>query len=303
MTELLRRADIAMYQAKRAGSNVVCYDPSRDDASTDRLALLAELREALATGGQLTLAVQPAMDLVTGLATGAEALVRWDHPRRGWLMPEQFLPTVEQSELIGQFTRRVLRRALEIEASWRAAGLDIPIAVNLSARSLSDRTLPGDLRALLAAHEVPADRLILEITESVVLSELVVIDDVLAGLRDVGVQLSVDDFGTGYSSLTFLTRVAVDEVKIDRGFVAKMADSPEAAAIVRTTVELARELGMRAVAEGVETAEQRAALVAMGCPVAQGYLFFAPMAPDQAATAMAALRPANVRRLRGEDTG
>jgi EAL domain-containing protein (putative c-di-GMP-specific phosphodiesterase class I) len=241
------------------------------------------------------------MDLTTGLATSAEALVRWDHPRRGLLAPEQFLPTVEQSELIGPFTRRVLQRALEIEASWRAIGLDVPIAVNLSARSLSDPTLPDDVKAMLAEFDIPPDRLILEITESVVLSEFAVVDEVLRGLREAGVQLSVDDFGTGYSSLTFLTRVPVDEVKIDRGFVAKMVESPEAAAIVRTTVELAKRLGMRVVAEGVENAEQRAALVALGCGIAQGYLFFAPMAPEQAATAIVSMRPTNLRHLRGEE--
>jgi EAL domain-containing protein (putative c-di-GMP-specific phosphodiesterase class I) len=156
---------------------------------------------------------------------------------------------------------------------------------------------------MLAVYDVPPARLVLEITESVVLSDLVVIDEVLRGLRDVGVQLSVDDFGTGYSSFAFLTRVQVDEVKIDRRFVAKMVESPEAAAIVRTTVELAKELGMRVVAEGVETAEQRSALAAVGCRIAQGYLFFAPMTPEQAASAIAALRPTNVRRLREEGAG
>jgi EAL domain-containing protein (putative c-di-GMP-specific phosphodiesterase class I) len=153
----------------------------------------------------------------------------------------------------------------------------VPVAVNLSARNLLDPRLPTDVGELLRRHRLPAHRLIVEITETVVMSELEVVDEVLAGLRALGVGLSVDDFGTGYSSLTFLTRIAVDEVKVDRTFVRTMADSPEAAAIVRTTVELARELGLRVVAEGVETAGQRAALVALGCTAAQGFHFFKPM--------------------------
>ena len=286
MTELLRRADIAMYQAKRGGQPVAWYDAVRDEASTDRLALLAELREALSTGDQLTLALQPAVALnggnsTLGDITGVEALVRWQHPRRGRLMPDQFLPTVEQSELIGPLTLRVLDLALETAAHWRAAGITVPISVNLSARSLLDRKLPLQVDVLLTKHRVPADQLVLEITESVVLSDLKVTDNVLAELRSIGVQLAVDDFGTGYSSLTFLTRVQVEEVKIDRIFVQKMFDSPEASAIVRTTIALARELGLRVVAEGVETAEQRTALARHGCTAAQGYHFFAPLSAEK----------------------
>ncbi len=286
MTELLRRADIAMYQAKRGGQPVAWYDAVRDEASTDRLALLAELREALNTGDQLTLALQPAVALngasgTLGDITGVEALIRWQHPRRGRLMPDQFLPTVEQSELIGPLTLRVLDLALEIAARWRAAGVAVPISVNLSARSLLDRKLPLQVDVLLTKHQVPADQLVLEITESVVLSDLKVTDNVLAELRAIGVQLAVDDFGTGYSSLTFLTRVQVEEVKIDRVFVQKMVDSPEASAIVRTTIALARELGLRVVAEGVETAEQRTLLARQGCTAAQGYHFFAPLSAEK----------------------
>jgi diguanylate cyclase (GGDEF)-like protein len=286
MTELLRRADIAMYQAKRGGQPVAWYDAVRDEASTDRLALLAELREALSTGDQLTLALQPAVALnggsgTLGDITGVEALIRWQHPRRGRLMPDQFLPTVEQSELIGPLTLRVLDLALGTAARWRAIGIEVPVSVNLSARSLLDRKLPLQVDVLLTKHQVPADQLVLEITESVVLSDLKVTDNVLAELRAIGVQLAVDDFGTGYSSLTFLTRVQVEEVKIDRIFVQKMFDSPEASAIVRTTIALARELGLRVVAEGVETAEQRAVLARYGCTAAQGYHFFAPLSADK----------------------
>lgn len=281
LTELLRRADIAMYQAKEGGGNVAAYDSTRDAASTDQLALLAELREALEVDDQLVLALQPAVDLATGAPTGVEALIRWRHPRRGWLSPVEFIRPVENSEQLGTFTRYVLDKALAVAAGWAREGLDIPISVNLSARSLLDPRLPGEIADALRRHQVPAHRLVLEITETVVMSELEIIDEVLATLRSMGVQLAVDDFGTGFSSLTFLTRIAVDELKVDRSFVIRMAESPEAAAIVRTTVGLAHELGLRVVAEGVETAEQRLALAELGCTAAQGYHFFKPMPADK----------------------
>ncbi|MEV4757470.1 EAL domain-containing protein [Micromonospora sp. NPDC049559] len=289
MTELLRRADIAMYQAKEGGGSVAAYDSARDAASTDQLALLAELREALDADDQLVLALQPAVDLATGAPTGVEALIRWHHPRRGWLTPADFVRPIEGSELLGSFTRYVVDKALAVAAEWARHGLDVPISINLSARSLLDPRLPAEVAESLRRHHVPADRLVLEITETVVMSELEVIDEVLAALRSLGVQLAVDDFGTGFSSLTFLTRIAVDELKVDRSFVMRMADSPEAAAIVRTTVDLGRELGLRVVAEGVETADQRAALAELGCTAAQGYHFFKPMPSDKIVTVLSAL--------------
>ncbi|WP_407951967.1 putative bifunctional diguanylate cyclase/phosphodiesterase [Plantactinospora sonchi] len=281
MTELLRRADIAMYQAKQGGGSVASYDSARDAASTDKLALLAELREALGVDDQLVLALQPAVDLATGEPTGVEALIRWRHPRRGRLNPAEFVRAIEGSELLGAFTRYVVDKALAVAADWARHGLDVPISINLSARSLLDPRLPAEVAESLRRHQVPAHRLVLEITETVVMSELEVIDEVLSALRQMGVQLAVDDFGTGFSSLTFLTRISVDELKVDRSFVMKMAESPEAAAIVRTTVDLARYLGLRVVAEGVETADQRAALAELGCTAAQGYHFFRPMPSDK----------------------
>ncbi|MEV4541454.1 putative bifunctional diguanylate cyclase/phosphodiesterase [Micromonospora echinaurantiaca] len=304
LTELLRRADIAMYQAKEGGGNVAAYDSARDAASTDQLALLAELREALAADDQLVLALQPAVDLASGAPTGVEALIRWRHPRRGWLGPHDFIRPVENSEQLGTFTRYVLDKALSVAADWAREGLEIPISVNLSARSLLDPRLPAEIADALRRHQVPPHRLVLEITETVVMSELEVIDEVLATLRSMGVQLAVDDFGTGFSSLTFLTRIAVDELKVDRSFVIRMADSPEAAAIVRTTVGLAHELGLRVVAEGVETAEQRIALAELGCTAAQGYHFFKPMPADKIGAVLGTLldeaRP-NVFPLRADD--
>ncbi|WP_413775611.1 putative bifunctional diguanylate cyclase/phosphodiesterase [Micromonospora sp. RTGN7] len=289
LTELLRRADIAMYQAKEGGGNVASYDSSRDAASTDQLALLAELREALAADDQLVLALQPAVDLATGAPTGVEALIRWRHPRRGWLGPNDFIRPVENSEQLGTFTRYVLDKALAVAADWARQGLDVPISVNLSARSLLDPRLPAEIGEALRRHQVPPHRLVLEITETVMMSELEVIDEVLTTLRSMGVQLAVDDFGTGFSSLSFVTRIAVDELKVDRSFVIRMADSPEAAAIVRATVGLAHELGLRVVAEGVETAEQRLALAELGCTAAQGYHFFKPMPADKIGAVLGSL--------------
>jgi diguanylate cyclase (GGDEF)-like protein len=281
MTELLRRADIAMYQAKRGGQAVACYDGSGDQASTDRLALLAELREALRGSNQLVLAYQPAVDLHTNAPTGVEALVRWQHPRRGELLPREFVSVLEQSDLVGPFTRYVLDRALAMAAAWLAEGLAVPVSVNVSPRSLLDPQLPAQVADLLARYGVPAHQLVLEITETVVVPEQPAVTAVLDALVKLGVQLSVDDFGTGYSSLKFLTRVHVDEVKVDRSFVRRMVESTEVLAIIKITIDLAGQLGVRVVAEGVETAEQRTALAELGCTSAQGHLFFTAIPADR----------------------
>ena len=305
LTELLRRADIAMYQAKHAVQPVAWYDAGRDDASTDRLALLAELREALHAEGQLSVELQPAVSLDAGAQqiTGVEALIRWKHPRRGPLTPAQFLPVVEVSELMGPLTRWVLDRAIGLASSWRRAGLAVPVSVNISARSLLERQLPETIGDLLARHRLPAELLVLEITETVMLSKSPVIDDVLARIRRLGVQLAVDDFGTGFSSFTVLTRLPVQEVKIDREFVAQMIDSPKAEAIVRATVELGLRLKLRVVAEGVENPDQRAALAALGCTAAQGFLFHPPMSPDRLAAVLRERRQVQRRHLRAEGAG
>jgi diguanylate cyclase (GGDEF)-like protein len=281
MRELLRRAEIAMYRAKHDRSAVAWYDSSGDVGDTERLALAAELREALRSPDELGLVLQPIVDLRGGAPVAVEALVRWRHPRRGELLPHAFLDVLGDSKLLGPFTLLVLDRALAWAAEWSAHGLPVPVSVNLSPRSLFDTRLPQEVGELLARYKLPADRLILEITENAVVPESPAVTDVLAQLRRAGVRLAVDDFGTGYSSMTFLTRERVDEIKIDRSFVGRMTDSPEALAIVRTLIQLARMLGIRVVAEGVETVEQRALLEKLGCDAAQGYLFFAPMAPER----------------------
>ncbi|SDT70249.1 bifunctional diguanylate cyclase/phosphodiesterase [Actinoplanes derwentensis] len=299
--ELLRRASLAVGGAKEMGITVGTYDSGQDVSNTDRLALLADLQDAFAVDDQILLHLQPAVDLVTAEPTGVEALVRWRHPRRGHLSPGEFLPLVERSELLIPFTRRVLDLALASAADWTASGIEVPVSVNVSARSLTDPTFPAQVTEALRRHRTPASRLVLEITESVAVSEQDIVDEVLARLRASGVQVSLDDFGTGFSSLSSVTRMPVDEIKIDRSFVDEMIDSAAAGAVVRGAVELGARLGVRVVAEGIETIEQRAALIALGCPSAQGYHFCKPMPADkivQALTQLARSAPSNVKQLR-----
>ena len=277
MAELLRRADVARHQAKQVAGRVADYEPALDPSNTDRLALLADLRDALATTDQLFIELQPVVDLETGQPVSVEALVRWQHPRRGVLLPAEFIGTVEHSELAAGFTQHVLDLALRLSAGWATQGVHVPVSVNLCARCTLNEDLPEIIAARLAAHGVLAPQLILEITESVAVAEPGLAEAVVAGLRVLGAQVSVDHFGTGSASLSFLTRFPVDEVKIDRGFVATMVDSPETAAIVRATVDLAHDLGMRVIAEGVERPEQRSALVELGVKAAQGSLFHPPL--------------------------
>jgi diguanylate cyclase (GGDEF)-like protein len=291
ITELLRRAEVALHHARRAGARIAQYDATCDATSTDRLTVLAELRDALATTDQLTVLLQPSIDLSSGAPTGAEALTRWQHPRRGMLVPAAFIDVIEQSELLSGFTRFVLDRALRIAAGWATQGVHVPISVNLASRSLLDRDLPAVVAGRLEAYGVRPDRLVLEITESV-MTELAVAEEVISALKAQGVQVSVDDFGTGAASLTLLTKVPLDEVKIDRSFVANMVTSPEAAAIVRATVDLAHELGLRVVAEGVERADQRQALAALGVTAAQGFLFYPPLRLERATAVLQGLAQA-----------
>ncbi|MEU8815020.1 bifunctional diguanylate cyclase/phosphodiesterase [Actinoplanes sp. NPDC048796] len=304
VAELVRRASLALQEAKRHEVTVAAFDAAQDAVTTDGLALLAELKEALAADDQIVLHLQPAVDLITAAPTGVEALVRWQHPRRGRLSPDEFIAKVEHTELHTAFTRRVLDLALDAAGRWHAAGVDVPVSVNVPARSLLDPSFPAQVRDALRRHHAPASRLVLEITESVAVSEERIVDDVLAELRGAGVQLSLDDFGTGYSSLAIVTRAPVDEIKIDRSFVDDMIESPAAGAVVRGAVELGARLGVRVVAEGVETTEQRAALIELGCPTAQGYHFCRPMPADrivQSLTQLSEAAPANIRPLRADD--
>lgn len=283
IAELVRRSGIAMRRAKRGAGAVAVFDASDTPAgSVDRLSVLVDLREAMEHDNQLVLVVQPAVALATGQPIAVEALIRWNHPRRGALAPRDFVDLVDQSDLVMPFTRYVLDRALRLADEWCRAGMPMRVSVNLSPRSLSDPNLPGDVSDLLKRHGVEPKMLTLEITESGVVTGQPIVAEVLAALRALGVQLAVDDFGSGFSSLTFLARVQVDEVKVDSTFVAAMTESAESAAIVRTTVDLGRRLGVRVVAEGVETPAQRSALEDLGCFAAQGWHITPPVRAEDA---------------------
>jgi diguanylate cyclase (GGDEF)-like protein len=270
--ELLRRADVAMYQAKRAGVSIVDYQHGRDTADHRQLSLGGELARAVAEG-EFTVRFQPIVDLGSGEAVAAEALTRWQHPRHGVLLPKQWLPIVERSDLLGAFTARVLRQALLGLREWKSAGFDLAVALNVSPHSLLDPAFPALVLDELSAHRLDPSSLVLELAETASVGQLRAVDRVLTGLRTAGVRLALDDFGTGHSSLSVVSEVPVHELKIDRTFVAAMRTSAQAAAAVRSTVELGRSLALTVVAEGVETADQRQALWELGCTAGQGHLF------------------------------
>ncbi|MEU3457886.1 bifunctional diguanylate cyclase/phosphodiesterase [Micromonospora sp. NPDC006766] len=286
MPELLRRADVAMYQAKRSGRRTATYAPTRDTADLGRLTLGGELPRAVADH-EFTVNFQPIVDLGSGEAIGAEALARWHHPTHGVIDPLRFIEAVERSGLLPAFAEEILDQALIAAGTWRDAGFELPVSVNVSPRSLLDARFPGAVLARLRAHDLPPDRLVLELTETLTLSQLDVVDRVLSRLRDSGVRLALDDFGTGYSSLSLLSRIPVHELKIDRSFVTAMESSAEAAAVIRSTLDLGRSLDLTVVAEGVENEPQRRALWELGCAAGQGHLFARPL---PAGALLAALR-------------
>jgi diguanylate cyclase (GGDEF)-like protein len=276
VSTLLRHADVAMYEAKQAGSHIETYSTTRDPYSAERLKLLGELRRAL-DHDELVLHFQPKVALSTGRVIGVEALVRWQHPERGLLGPGDFLGVAERTGLIAGVTRWVLDAAVRQCASWRRAGTEMPVAVNLAAANIVDATLPDAVAAILQRWELPGSLLECEISEDTVMGDPRRATDVLERLRDLGVRLSLDDFGTGHSSLSYLKRLPLDEVKIDRSFVIGMAEDPSDAAIVRSTIDLARHLGLAVVAEGVETSEVLDVLASLRCDVAQGFLLSRPL--------------------------
>ncbi len=273
---LLKRADIAMYAAKGSTGGLRLYEPAMDTSSPQRLALVGELRQAIALD-QLVVYVQPKATLADGRITDVEALVRWQHPVHGLLPPDEFVPVAERSGLIRPLTMTVLRTALTACESWRAVGVDVGMAVNLSARSLLDLALADDVGRLLRTHHLPPKMLTLEITESSIMTDPNRTIGLLVRLSEMGVQLSVDDFGTGYSSLSYLKRLPVNEVKIDRSFVTAMDTDADDAAIVRSIVDLGANLSLRVVAEGVEQPATWQQLAELGCDSAQGYLLSRPM--------------------------
>jgi len=277
--QLLRRAEVAMYVAKAARAPYESYSLEQDTYSTDRLALVAELRRAI-DEGDLALAYQPMIDLERGVIIGVEALLRWSHASQGPIGPDVFIPLAEHSGLIGRITTYVLEAAATQAQAWREAGLDLTVSVNLSVRDLQRPGLAAAIGATLERHELPAARLQLEITEGSVMDQP---DRALATLQElagVGVGLSVDDFGTGYSSLAYLQRLPVNELKIDRSFVLGLAGNSSDGEIVRSTVGLGHNLGLSIVAEGVEDERSLAFLRDVGCDIAQGFFIARPMPAD-----------------------
>jgi diguanylate cyclase (GGDEF)-like protein len=276
--ELARRADVAMYDAKRLGTVVAGYTAEHDEHSLDRLALAADLRSAF---DELWLAFQPQVDIATGRISGAEALIRWRHPTRGEVPPGVLLPIAERTGLMPQLTLWVLERAVAQAALWRRAGLDIRVGVNVSAIVLVDATLPARIAETLERHALTPDNLCVEVTEDAVMRDTSRAIAILEQIKASGVEISVDDFGTGQSSLEQLKNVPADELKLDRSFVLGMVDDPQDAAIVGSVVGLGRALGLRVVAEGVETPQVWQRLSQLGCDVAQGFGLARPMPAEQ----------------------
>ncbi|MBV8463996.1 MAG: GGDEF domain-containing protein [Acidimicrobiales bacterium] len=274
VTTLLQRADVAMYEAK-AEDGIAAYARERDRYSPRRLALVGELREAIERE-TLEVYYQPKADLQNGQVVGAEALLRWELPS-GRVTPDEFIPVAEHTGLIRPLTRFVLRKAIVQCGAWKARGLDLCVSVNLSARDLMDPDLTTYMQDLLVRHGVDADCLTLEITESSIMSDPLRTLGVLEALRGMGLRLSVDDFGTGYSSLTYLKRLPVTEVKIDKSFVVDMTRDANDLAIVRSVTDLGGHLGLTVTAEGVEDRAAWDALRGLGCNLAQGYFLSRPL--------------------------
>lgn len=277
---LIQRADVALNVAKKTRAGLEIYSPDSDQYSLRRLAIFGQLPRAIAER-ELTLSYQPKADLRTGRIIAVEALLRWNHPELGPIAPDEFIGLAEHTGLIRLVTDYVLEEAVRQSQSWRAAGLDIPISVNLSAKDLLDAGLPNKVARLLAIYGIPAHALVVEVTETALMSDPDKALAVLEALHELHVRVSMDDFGTGYSSLAQLKRLPVDEVKIDRSFISNLEDDADNQVIVRSTIELAHNLGLEVVAEGVETEAEWQLLNGWNCDVAQGYLISAPVAaPD-----------------------
>jgi len=273
---LLQRADVAMYSAKNNQSVWAMYEPDLDHFSPEALELVSEVRDGIADG-QFSLHYQPQLAIDTAELHGFEGLVRWVHPERGRVFPDQFIGAVESLPICRELTDHLLGLAVTQLAEWQAIGLECHISVNLSARDASDPQLPGTIEQLLAEHDIDVKWLHLELTESTLLANADQTRAVLGELRDLGLEIAIDDYGTGYASLSYLASLPVTGLKVDQSFVMHMDTDPQAAAIVRHSIDLGHSLGMTVVAEGIETAEVGHLLSEMGCDIAQGYAIARPM--------------------------
>jgi EAL domain-containing protein (putative c-di-GMP-specific phosphodiesterase class I) len=275
---IMQRADVAMYRTKQTGGYVI-YDPQFDHHSPRRLALLGELRHAI-EHDELMLFYQPKVAFQTRSVVGVEALVRWNHPYRGVIPPDQFVGPAEQTGLIKPLTLWVIQHAQRQAAAWAEAGMDLPVSVNLSARQMHDTEFPSRLADVLRNSGYLPERLELEITESAIMVDPERALQTIHQLKALGLRLSIDDFGTGYSSLVYLKSLPVETIKIDKSFVMNMPHSANDVAIVRSTIEMAHGIGLNVVAEGIESEAVWNLLSGMECDVAQGYFLSKPLPAD-----------------------
>jgi diguanylate cyclase (GGDEF)-like protein len=276
---LLQHADVAMYVAKDGHSGTALYESEQDTSDAARLALAGELRGAI-DNEELVVHFQPKAELESGLIVGVEALVRWQHPERGFIPPNEFIPIAERTGLIKPLSQYVVASALRQCGEWRAAGFDLHVAVNLTIPDLLDLELPDRIGELLAETGVRPGQLELEVTETTILADPFRVRQVLNRLNEMGLRLAIDDFGTGYSSLAYLKNLPVHTIKIDRSFVMGMCEDASDATIVRSTIDLGRNLGLGVVAEGIESQEVWDALRADGCSLAQGYFISRPASAE-----------------------
>jgi diguanylate cyclase (GGDEF)-like protein len=279
--ELMQHAEVAMYLAKDAHIGMASYDPDLDIHTAERLALLAELRQAIQHPGELVLFYQPKVDSQTRTCVGVEALVRWQHPQRGLLAPDSFIPAAERTGLIQPLTLLVLDQAFGQLRRWTDAGLVMKMAVNISAASLLDPDFPTTVHSFIEQYSLDPGQIELELTETAIMTDPERALTVLTELAATGLTLSIDDFGTGYSSMSYLKRLPVRQIKIDRSFITAMDTEGRDAAIVRSSIDLARELQLEVVAEGVETQAVWSELAKLGCSTIQGYLLTRPVPAEQ----------------------
>jgi EAL domain-containing protein (putative c-di-GMP-specific phosphodiesterase class I) len=277
---LLQRADVALYRAKDTAQLGFVYSPDEDYNSQARLSIVADLRRAL-RDHHLILHYQPQVDLRDGRPVAVEGLVRWDDPTAGLRYPAAFLDAAERSGLILDLTYEVVDQGLADLVRWRAQGTEIELSLNISARCLVDGEFPVEIERLLRKHDVPGTWLTLELTESSLMADPALAKDTMKRLSVLGISLAIDDFGTGYSSLAYLTGLPVTELKIDKSFVLEMLSDDRNVAIVRSTIELGRSLGLRTVAEGIEDASVLQRLRELGCDRAQGFYLSRPMPPGR----------------------
>jgi diguanylate cyclase len=304
---LMQHADVAMYDAKHRGDTVAVYAPDSDHNSPERLNLLADLRRALeakgeaaADVGEITMYYQPQVAIETGEVVAVEALLRWRHPTRGMVDPEELIRVAEQSAVMRLLTRRVVDDVVEQVAKWGAAGLDLRVAINVSVRDLHTGEIAEQMADRLARYGVSPAHVQLEITEGALMADPRRVLATIARLDKIGVAIALDDFGTGYSSMQHLRRLPLAEVKVDRSFVLGMADDADDAAIVRSVIELAGALGLRVVAEGVEDERTWRLLHEAGCHVAQGWFYARPMPADELVAWLARYRPVRPGPVRGD---